>query len=233
MTVYEPRYPRHTWKLAQEDVPAFERDMEEIRADAMRAGAHLARLIPASAVAVDERVTWKCRIPICECYGQTLMDPPFSPTAEQTEKVVSKYQWAILTDVTMPLPDGFWDLIQQEDVPLCRMQYSDTRLGYDRDVEMKLWFDLHGLVMEIERQAHNRGYLFAMGYVASTCYLCYDEAVPLTYCDTAAPCRHPYEARPSMEAGGMDVFSTYYNAGLKLKMASKDALTWAGLVLIV
>lgn len=80
-TRYEPVYPKHTWMIAGEDVPAFEADMAAVCARRER-GTDFARLIPTRHVATGERVTLKCRIPPCECYGHCLMDPPFSPTAE-------------------------------------------------------------------------------------------------------------------------------------------------------
>jgi predicted metal-binding protein len=207
--------------------------MKEICEGAESKGANFAKLIPATSVAVDERVTLKCRIPPCECYAKCLMDPPYSPTAEETRKVVDRYKYAILTEVSSKVPKGYWDLIQREDMPLCSLQYEDKAMQFERDTQMPLWFKLHDIVMAIEREAHNRGYFFAAGYVASTCYLCYNPSKHTAYCDTSSPCKHPYEARPSMEASGMDVFSTYMNAGLRLKMASPDKFSWSGLVLIV
>lgn len=232
MTRYEPTYPKHTWAIASEDIPGFERDMEEICAGAVAKGAEFADLIEARHVAVDERVTLKCKIPPCECYGQCLMDPPFSPTAEETAKVVAKYKYGILTEVSTELSDEYWDLIQG-DQPLCRLQYDERGIEFDRTVQRPLWFKLHDIVMEMERKAHNLGYFFAVGYVASTCYLCYDADDPIGYCDTSGLCKHPYEARPSMEAAGMDVFSTYHNVGRRLKMGSKEKFSWSGLVLVV
>jgi predicted metal-binding protein len=233
MTKYTPTYPRHTWELVKDDVPAFKKDMRKICDSAVAKGADMARLIKAKKVAVDERVTLKCRVPLCECYGQCLMDPPFSPTAEETAKVVAKYRYAILTDVTAPIPQDYFEFIQTEDLPLCRFQYTPEAIKWDRDVQQPLWFKLHDIVTGLERDAHNRGYFFAAGYVASTCYLCYDENDPGGYCDTSKPCRRPYEARYSMEAAGMDVFSTYHHVGLALKMANSEYMTWSGLVLMV
>lgn len=233
MTKYEPCYPKHTWDIVKEDIGGFKRDMKEICDKAKAHGAETAKLIEAKKVAVDERVTLKCAIPPCECYGKCLMDPPFSPRAEETRKVVSKYKYAILTDLTAPLPKEYWAMIQTEDLSLCRLQYTNEAMQFERMTQMPLWFKLHEIVMAIEREAHNRGYFFATGYVASTCYLCYDPSKHTGYCDTSGPCKHPYEARPSMEASGIDVFSTYRNVGLKLKMASLEKLTWSGLVLIV
>ena len=233
MTKYEPVYPKHTWEIARENMTGFKRDMKSLCDMALAKGGNFAKLIQATKVAVDERVTLKCRIPPCECYGKNLMDPPFSPTAEETRKMVSKYRYAILTEVSSTVPKDYWDLIQRDDVPLCRLQYEAAAMNFERMTQIPLWFKLHDIVMAIERGAHNRGYFFATGYVASTCYLCYDPARPATYCDTTSLCKHPYEARPSMEASGIDVFSTYRNAGLKLKMASPEKFSWSGLVLVV
>jgi len=233
MTKYKPCYPKHTWEIVKEDMPGFKKDMKLICDMALAKGANFAKLIPASKVAVDERVTLKCRIPPCECYGKNLMDPPFSPTAEETRKVVARYKYGILTEVSAPIPKSYWDLIQQEDLPLCQLQFCDEAMDFEMKTQAPLWFKLHDIIMTVEREAHNRGYFFAVGYVASTCYLCYDPKKHTTYCDTTSLCKHPYEARPSMEAAGMDVFSTYRNVGLKLKMASQERLTWSGLVLVV
>lgn len=233
MTKYKPAGPRHTWDIAKEDLSGFKKDMKEICAMALSKGANLAKLIPASDVAVDERVTLKCRIPFCECYGKCLMDPPFSPTAEETRKVVAKYKYGILTEVSTKIPKAYWEQVQKDDMPLCRLQYEAEAMDFDRRVQMPLWFKLHDIVMAIEREAHNLGYFFAVGYVASTCYLCYDPSKHTTYCDTSSLCKHPYEARPSMEAAGIDVYSTYRNAGLSLNMAAPEKFSWSGLVLVV
>jgi predicted metal-binding protein len=232
MTRYTPVYPKHTWNIAREDVKGFRKDMKQICDMAVKKGANFAKLIEASKVAVDERVTLKCKIPPCECYGKNLMDPPFSPTAEETRKVVSKYKYGILTEVSMPLPKPYGEVIQRDE-PLSTLQTDPDFCKYDKEVQMPLWFKLHDIVMAIEREAHNRGYLFAVGYVASTCYLCYNPKKHASYCDTNSLCKRPYEARPSMEASGIDVFSTYWNVGLKLKMASSEKFSWSGLVLVV
>ncbi|UCE16154.1 MAG: DUF2284 domain-containing protein [Candidatus Bathyarchaeota archaeon] len=233
MTRYKAVYPRHTWEIVQENMEAFEKDMKEICDTASKKGASLARLIEASKIAVDERVTLKCTIPPCEMYGKCHMCPPFSPTAEETKKVVSKYERAILLEVAMTLPKEYWDIIQREGVPLWKWRQEPAYTEWEHKTQYPLWIKLHDIVMEVERQAHNRGYFFAIGYVASTCYLCWDPANPFGGCDTKSSCKYPYAARPSVEASGMDIFSTYRNVGLKLKMASPEKLSWIGLVLIV
>src|SRR5664280_2774563 len=45
-------------------------------------------------------------------------------------------------------------------------------------------------------------------------------------------CRRPFEARPSMEAVGIDVVATAEAAGLAIEMPAADKPCWTGLLLI-
>ncbi|MDA8146106.1 MAG: DUF2284 domain-containing protein [Thermaerobacter sp.] len=65
------------------------------------------------------------------------------------------------------------------------------------------------LAGELERLALAGGHPAAFGMGAGPCGLC-------SPCDLAAPCRHPHTARPSLEACGIDVFSTVAANGLEL-----------------
>ena len=83
------------------------------------------------------------------------------------------------------------------------------------------------LAFELERRAFLDGCIksFAMG--CGPCRLC-------RTCDTDRPCRHPIEARPAMEACGIDVYQTAANAGWKLRVVRNwgDTMTMLGLVLL-
>ena len=238
MTHYEQFEPRHTWDIVKQNLPAFEADVEDLCNVATGLGASFAKVIEASAVATDPRVTLKCRIPPCEMYGRNHMCPPFSPTSEETAKVVDAYKKGILVGVETKLPAEYWEFIQREGENLCKVLEDKEYVVWLDKIQVSLWNKLHECVMEVEREAHNRGYYFAVGYVASTCYLCWPgaEAPAIeqnNYCPTKKPCKRPYEARPSMEAAGIDVFTTCRNAGVDLKLANKDSFSWTGLVLVV
>ena len=238
MTRYDQFEPRHTWDIVKHDLPAFEADLSSLCNVARQHGATTAQIIDASDVVTDTRVTLKCKIPPCEMYGRNHMCPPFSPTAEETAKVVESYKKGILIGVDSVLPQEYWDYLQREDVPLCKIVEEQEYVVWLDKIQVSLWRTLHAAIMEVEREAHNRGYYFAVGYVASTCYLCWPgpnaPAKELNnYCPVKKPCKKPYEARPSMEAAGIDVFSTFRKAGLSLKLASKDSFSWSGLVLVV
>ncbi|MDA8170355.1 MAG: DUF2284 domain-containing protein [Nitrospiraceae bacterium] len=64
-------------------------------------------------------------------------------------------------------------------------------------------------VLKAEREAFVSGFYKAFSYWAGPCALC-------PVCEDTA-CRNPRDARPSMEAAGMDVFETVRRAGIELK----------------
>ena len=88
--------------------------------------------------------------------------------------------------------------------------------------------DITHIVARIERQAFLDGYhkAFAMG--SGPCRLC-DE------CNLAdKECLHPKEARPAMEACGIDVFQTARNNGFPIEVVrnQSSAQNYYGVVLI-
>ena len=80
---------------------------------------------------------------------------------------------------------------------------------------------------DLERELFLDGYYKAFGMASGPCELC-------RTCDPARGCRHPYQARPSMEACGIDVYQTARNNGFRLEVVrSEDCLcAFVGLVLI-
>ncbi len=87
---------------------------------------------------------------------------------------------------------------------------------------------LHLLVNKVESKAMALGYPYALGLIGGECMLC-------TECvgqGSTKPCRRPYQARPSMEGIGVDVFLTCKKAGLPFDMPPKKEIVWSGLVLV-
>lgn len=62
---------------------------------AKKAGALEAKVIPASSVVTANWVRYKCQYG-CDGYGACLTCPPYSPTPEQTAKIVAEYKTGIL-----------------------------------------------------------------------------------------------------------------------------------------
>jgi predicted metal-binding protein len=73
---------------------------------------------------------------------------------------------------------------------------------------------MHRLVAELERAAFLDGHYKAFGLADGPCRLCRE-------CDLTGDCKHPEEARPSMESCGIDVYATARNSGIKLKVATQ------------
>jgi predicted metal-binding protein len=83
------------------------------------------------------------------------------------------------------------------------------------------------LATELEKAFLNLGLVKAFGLGSGPCRLC-------DTCDTSRPCQHPTQARPSMEAAGIDVFSTVRRCGWEGRfVAEKDnPRDFFGLVLL-
>jgi predicted metal-binding protein len=74
----------------------------------------------------------------------------------------------------------------------------------------------HPVLIELERHAFLSNLPKSLALGSGRCRLC-DE------CNTSGSCVHPEQARPSMEACGIDVFSTALNAGYEMTVkTAKD-----------
>jgi predicted metal-binding protein len=87
---------------------------------------------------------------------------------------------------------------------------------------------LHKLVNDVERKAMALGFPYAMGLIGGVCLLCHECAGA----GSGKACRHPYEARPSLEGVGIDVIRTAARAGLPFELPPKEEIVWSGLILI-
>jgi predicted metal-binding protein len=83
------------------------------------------------------------------------------------------------------------------------------------------------VVADLERELFLAGYYRAWGMGAGPCRLCEE-------CDPSGPCRLPHQARPSMEACGIDVYTTVRQAGWEIEVVRTPEAPFRlfGLVLI-
>jgi len=104
-------------------------------------------------------------------------------------------------------------LMQIEDIPPVR--------------EDKICRQFKKIVVDLEREIFLDGYYKAYGMTVGPCSFC-------RTCDTAKLCKHPYLARPSMEACGIDVYQTIRNNGWKLEVVKtiKSLCSYISLILI-
>lgn len=185
------------------------KEMREMENLARQRGARAAKLIPAHQVIVDERVRLKCQVPLCPEYGFNLMCPPALPPVDEFRSMLERYSWALLLQVAVP--------VGAEDAPA---REEDGYRGQSQ---------LHQLVNDLEGEALRRGYTLAAGLIGGTCRLC----ATCVGQGSAETCRHPFRARPSMEAMGIDVQDTCREAGLSLgEFPVNREVIWTGLLLL-
>jgi predicted metal-binding protein len=183
--------------------------LKEILSALREEGASEVRLIAVNKIVVDERVRLKCQIPLCDTYGRNLMCPPHLPSVEDFRRALRRYSRAILIQVSAVIP------VQSGG------KLSDDVFGPAKK--------LHELVNRGEKMAFEGGLHFATGLIGGCCRLC-DECVAGL---GETKCRFPFKARPSMEAMGIDVFSTLRRAGLPVSgLPVGDRVTWTGVILL-
>jgi predicted metal-binding protein len=183
--------------------------LKEILSALREEGASEVRLIAVNKIVVDERVRLKCQIPLCDTYGRNLMCPPRLPSVEDFRRALRRYSRAILIQVSAVIP------VQSSG------KLSDDVFGPAKK--------LHELVNRGEKMAFEGGLHFATGLIGGCCRLC-DECVAVL---GETKCRFPFKARPSMEAMGIDVFSTLRRAGLSVSgLPVGDRVTWTGVILL-
>jgi len=148
-------------------------DLQVYLDKALGMGAADARVIKASTIRCESWVRLKCQFG-CGGYNKRLTCPPFTPTAEETARVVACYGRAILI-------------------------HAD-----DNDI-------VNEIVPKLEHEIFLSGRFKALGFGSGPCRLC-------KRCNTGALCKYPYLARPSMEACGIDVFTTVRTNGLDIEV---------------
>jgi predicted metal-binding protein len=198
-------------------------DLEKLTKSALEYGAYSARIIPASQVVVDPRVRMKCSIPVCENYGRNRMCPPNIISVEEFSRALAAYKWAIVVQFRIGYDEeeikrryegkDLASLMKEKD-------YADSLTKGMRDM-------LHTLA-KLERDALYMGHYLAAALSGGCCRLC-DECVGP---GADKRCRHPFQARPSIEAMGVDAVATARNAGLAVEFPAKEHPTWTALLLV-
>ncbi len=177
---------------------AVQADLERYQHLALEPGASAAAIVPASDVAVDERVRLKCTVPRCVRAGETPNCPPYAPSLDLVRQALQRYHYGVLFKC------GFQPL---EDYA------PDRRNAPEAKQRLLSFHERTGtIVYELERQAYRDGYYLAMGFGGGSCkdYLCKGQICQ--YLD-GGRCRFPHRARPAMEAVGIDVVDLVRKVG--------------------
>lgn len=205
-------------------------------------GADRAAPLPAASVVVDERVRLKCRVPRCSSYGRNLMCPPHVPGPDETRAALARYGDVLLVQQDIGVTQA------EIDEALGGKTYAEHRArdggggepgdasvpaagaaaptDCDNDI-VAAQNAFAKLMSSLETEAFKLGYRFAAAFAGGDCVLCevcaaVDDGV----------CRHPFEARPSMEAVGIDVVATARAAGLDIELPAVERPSWTGMLLI-
>lgn len=197
-------------------------DLDKLCQLARSYGASAAAALGTRGIVVDPRVRFKCMVPRCASYGRNLMCPPNVMEVEEFAKVLKRYLHSIVVQYPIPLDREFMDGLKDRSIGEIydRGEYKERMVASERQFQ--------GLLDRLESDALNMGYRFATALTGGPCRLC-DECVGVT---SGEACRHPFRARPSMEAMGIDVYLTARNAGLPFEVPAKDRPVWNGLLLI-
>jgi predicted metal-binding protein len=189
-------------------------------------GADRAAPLPATSVVVDERVRLKCRVPRCSSYGRNLMCPPHVPGPDETRAALARYSDVLIVQRDIAVTQA------QVDAALDGKTYAESRALGAEDVgcddEITAAQNAFAKLMStLESEAFKLGYRFAAAFAGGDCVLC-------EVCEGIEDgvCRHPFEARPSAEAVGVDVIATARAAGLDVEMPAVDRASWTGMLLI-
>jgi predicted metal-binding protein len=200
--------------------------LQELCGYAIELGASRAKFFDAAVVVVDERVRLKCRVPLCDDYGIHLQCPPNVPSVNEMQELVAKYNSALLLQLDYPISGELKDIIRNKDsvTEIYKSQAfkDEHRVPLDRSRKR-----LHEIVNKVEAKAYSMGFYFAAGFIGGSCKLC---AQCVTQ-QSGEPCQHPFQARPSIEAVGIDAFKTAKNIGFELA-PPKDIVRWTGLILV-
>jgi len=197
---------------------ADEKVLKGLVDEARRRGATHAKVIFSKDIVVDERVRLKCAVPVCSSYGVHLMCPPNLMSVSEFKKALSAYNKALILQIEA----GYGSSDRAPGERLSRKLDDEIT---EPDEVMK---ELHILVNAMETLAFKKGFHLAAGLIGGQCRLCVECVSP----KSGEPCRHPFEARPSMEAMGIDVVRTCEKVGLRISLSSKEPVRWTGLVLL-
>jgi predicted metal-binding protein len=195
-------------------------DLERYREKALEMGATRAKVIKASEIPVDERVTLKCQIPRCFGYGAGAHCPPNTMKPGELRELLQKYQWAIF--FIKDVPPG--------------VIVRDKATIKER---VKAYQEVYKIVSELESTAFYDGHYLAFGFAAGSCRHTYCGQQESCQALEGKRCRFSLLSRPSMEAVGIDVYKMVaalgwdiYPIGSSAKPEDFPKGTLAGLVIV-
>lgn len=181
-------------------------------AKALDLGAVEARVVGAGEVVVEERVTLKCRFG-CPDYGRAYSCPPHAPGVEEFRRALGEYEQVLL--VAFPTPaalDGAGTGLQRarhdpESDPAEKARVDRFYADWEKSKASAF-----AAILELEREAFNAGYPFALALRPGRCTVCGCGE----NCVARGDCRERTRLRFSPEAVGVNLVATCRAANMKL-----------------
>lgn len=164
-------------------------DLEKLQEKALAIGASATKIVEVPKIRTGAWTRMKCQFG-CPNYGATLCCPPYAPDFERTQKFLAEYQYGMIVEYTVAT-----QRLDHEDFAA-----ADTRITNG----------LLEILLKLERDAFLLNHYRAFALKAGRCRLC-------EKCNLVK-CVHPTEARPSMEACGIDVFALCNDNGFGMKV---------------
>lgn len=164
-------------------------DLARLAARAEQLGATASRVAEVAKIRTGAWTRMKCQFG-CPNYGATLCCPPYTPDFEQTQKFLAEYKYGLIVEYTVNI-EG----VKPED-----FGKVDAQVGKG----------LLELLLTLERDAFLMNHYRAFALKAGRCRLC-DKC-------NLHKCVHPTQARPSLEACGIDVFALAQDNGFDMKV---------------
>ena len=162
-------------------------DWQTLEDKAKSLGASAAVPVKVSTIKTGAWTRMKCQFG-CENYGRTLCCPPHTPSAEFMKQFLSEYEWSLLVQLPIPIPEN-----------------TDWKT-YNKVICKRLT----DVVVGTEREAFLLNYYRAFGLKAGRCWLC--DTCNLQHCV------HPDLARPSAEACGIDMMALAADNGFNSRV---------------
>jgi predicted metal-binding protein len=165
------------------------------------------------------------------------MCPPNLLPVEEFKNIITLYKTAILIKVKASSASAPAEMTDAENIATV-WSMADSALknegrepsavtGYISELKTSQSL-LESIITAIEAASLREGNRFTAGFTAGSCLICEECVGP----GSSETCRHPFQARPSMEAMGIDVVGTAERAGMGLAFSSGESTFWFGLVLI-
>ena len=171
---------------------------------AKRYGAALYPIDPCD-ITVREWVSWKCRFG-CANFAKRFCYPPYVSSPAETRMLLREHRRAYLIHFRgVPEMEGVSSRNVPNEWPVYRARFV---------------IRIHDAVYEFEQCAFYQGFYKALAFAAYPCIYC-NECIVLQSSGVVdlslkRACRHLEEVRPSMEAVGIDVFSTVRKLNLPI-----------------